>query len=204
MITFAITGMGRSGTMWLSGIMNQSRKFQVEHEPQGVNSARFAYGRFYQARQEGHNYGEVNSRLRWCMRDLPLDLAYVIIRHPIELARSSYNRGWGVEWIRDDLEPSLVKLDDYVTLKWTGSGGDTPESDVIAEAVSFQEMVSEPKYTRKMLHRFGIHDVVVKEEDCATPVNTNKRYDELPRDMCEEVQKRCGWFMNKYQAMWDG
>jgi len=195
MSTFAITGMGRCGTMWLSELMNRSEKWQVLHEPNGSGSARFAYQRFYEAHQRGVNYGEVNSRLRWHMRDLPLAFAAVIVRHPMELARSSFNRGWGIEWIWHDLSISMVKLDEYIE-------HGILSIEASADIVSFKELVSSPTYAQKVCSAAGVDDVTVTNKDCETVVNRNKWYKKLPDDMRREVDKQCGWFIEKYQQYW--
>ncbi len=183
MSTFAITGCGRSGTMWLSRIMNRSQAYTVEHEPDGADSAKYAYGRFYRADKAGAHYGEVNSRLRWCTLDLPIDKLGVIIRNPYDLARSSYNRGWGCEWVENDLEPSLWKLDKLLRYGAVG--------------VEFERMVADLGCTSAFVKGF-VSDVEVTQDDIETPCNQNKKYDDLPGDMCREVKDRCGWFVDKY------
>ncbi len=182
MSTFAITGCGRSGTMWLSRIMNRSQAYTVEHEPDGDDSARFAHYRFAMAKKCGRNYGEVNSRIRCVTLDLPLEYRGVIIRHPLKLARSAYNRNRGLRWLEDDLELSLAKLDELIEC-----------SDV--EMWRFELLTTDLAYLNKLTQKFGVTATV---EDQATKRNVNTNDEELPDDMRAEVLGQCGWFVNKY------
>lgn len=148
MRNFLITGMGRSGTCFLAGLMNQSPTWTVKHEPRGSRDMRSdafdVQGRFNQDR-----YGEVNSYLRYVAKDMHVAKLGILIRDPIEVWRSICIRKPAHEWDKhiDDYERTIDAMEH---LRDTG-----------AIVIDFHRMVSDPDYTSRMIQAFGIPDVKV-------------------------------------------
>ena len=92
MKTFAITGMGRSGTRFLSGVLHSSPDWTVRHEPyDGFQPTKEVQARF-DASAECFQYGEVNSFLRGNILELVTDYKAIILRNPLQIFQSMYNR----------------------------------------------------------------------------------------------------------------
>lgn len=95
---FLITGHGRSGTKFLSNILNESTDYNVIHEIEGdskyVESP--IADKFLVSRFSKKSYGEVNSYMRYVSQDLSKELnlnILYILRSPTEIALScSYRR----------------------------------------------------------------------------------------------------------------
>lgn len=74
---FLISSNGRSGTMFLSTIMNKSKKWKIAHEPRGeyeenlYRSAKPVDRKIIKDFEKDY-YGEVNSRLRFFLMTLTL------------------------------------------------------------------------------------------------------------------------------------
>jgi len=105
---FVITGVGRSGTMWMARELARSRTYIVRHEHADDARGWFRLAGCYD--QAGHlritaerfrahdNYGEVNACLRFIVGDLPVDKRAVIIRNPMDIALSSLNK-FPIRWM---------------------------------------------------------------------------------------------------------
>ena len=101
---FLITSTGRTGTKFLTFVLNSSQEYRVLHEPAGTrDSLQKARERF----SVSTNYGEVNPQVLSFAEQLDVDYKGVIIRDPIEILDS---------WLRrnkfgGDVEKNVTFLD---------------------------------------------------------------------------------------------
>lgn len=160
---FLITGRGRSGTKFLSSLMNRSRVWTVEHEPRRDADLRdpgqFDYAKIFR----GH-YGEVNSYLRNQIEHMDFVRRGIILRNPFEIMLSAMNRKPREKWV----EISRGITDTYLHF------------DRLLEArsyhlVSFHRMTTELDYLQQILHDFGIGDVSLSSADLSRKVNVNQK-----------------------------
>ena len=117
-MNFAISAMGRCGTMSLANLLNQNNNgVRVIHEVSGekfytANDAKKVSKRFVDS------YGEVNSFLRRVLGDLEVDKKAVIIRHPHNILISAVN--WKPKHLKnlpvfiDHLQEALEVLDKHI------------------------------------------------------------------------------------------
>lgn len=185
---FLITGHGRSGTKFLSSIMNLSNEWTVLHEPdpKGID----APFDLVQQRFNRMKYGEVNSYLRSMLFDLKVDKKGVILRNPSDIWISIANRCENQQW-----PEKLRRLYDSV--------------EIISKAVSlgiykiyFDQMTKSISYLQSVLFEFGIKDVKIKKENLL-PINETSYFkyqslDDFPKSItdklniiCEKWEKEC-------------
>lgn len=173
---FLITGFGRSGTMFLSQVMNMSEQWTVEHEPRGGTDEDILSDEALKGFESDH-YGEVNSRLRRYLLDIPADKKGIIFREPRDIIKSTANRKdikKTIEVVEDVME--CYRLFTY----WV------KHFDVVS--IEFDRMTSDHIYLRKTLLYFGVKDVDVNKVDLNVKVNANKderykSFDELPNEI---------------------
>jgi hypothetical protein len=189
---FLITAMGRSGTKFLASVMNRSVAWTVEHEPTPHEPQVVQPGDTIWRRFEDSYYGEVNSRMRWVLFDLPVAKRGVILRHPADLMLAIYNKRQASKKKRPfpkaQYLESLELLDRYVKQG--------------VYTIRFERMTTDPAYLQQVLYEFGIEDVEVGADTCAKKVNA------LPTKVVETVEELPGelldllldaqWFMEKY------
>lgn len=184
---FLITAMGRSGTKFLSSVMNRSPTWTVRHEPRPRHDVRSLEGFSGRARFNRHRYGEVNSRLRWVLMDIPVRRRGVIIRHPSSLWLSIYNKrasqgrasdGQHYENILRAYGDALSMLDRYVRMG--------------ATLIRFERMTRDLNYLRRVLDSFGIHDVELSQDIMLRKVNKPKRYPAPSYDLLPTRWQRDG------------
>lgn len=94
---FIITGFGRSGTTFLSELLNDITNFTVKHEPRGSsdesNKADKSYYRNIYADISKPNYLEVNSYLRFWINEIKKTHEVIILaRNPLDIYLSVCNR----------------------------------------------------------------------------------------------------------------
>jgi len=166
---FLITACGRSGTKFLADLMNQSKIWTVNHEPdaQWYQRKRItqetrpllqlaSYSRFANTIY----YGEVNSLMRLLIipkknsnvkrvNDFPVDKKGIILRNPYELFLSTINRRNSEKWDEClyNLENDLDIIEWCVKQKF--------------RKIRFSKMVSDTVYTQELLRDFGINDVEI-------------------------------------------
>ena len=124
-MNFLITGFGRSGTLFLSSIMNLSKKWTVLHEPRKSVVEEKVTQKIIDAFSNNY-YGEVHGGMRYIFYDVNVDKRGLIIRDTKEIINSVANRKTIDETIRiiDDLyksyknfnkwlneDPSIVKIE---------------------------------------------------------------------------------------------
>lgn len=154
---FLITSHGKSGTLWLSTIMDCSAVYTVKHEPEKRPFNIF----------KDPFYGEVNSQLRGHVDQIPWDKLGIILRHPLEILSPKWEDSGAFTREHND---AFLKLD-YAIQKYH------------PYIISFKKLVSDKDYCQQVIRDFGILDVKVTDEDINTPVNS-RRYKTLwLRDM---------------------
>jgi len=187
---FLVTGFGRSGTEFLSRIMDRSEIWSVPHEPrEGFDSEEFFKGAWIPEQIlrdfDRDYYGEVNSRLRFYLFRLPVKKAGIIARDPKEIFLSVMNRKKYHKIYKEMIDSILFSLNIFADYS-------NKFSPLI---IDFEKMVSDKEYLERTLRWFGIEDVSVSEEDLKKKVNKNKRikfdsFDDLPRKIRREFESR--------------
>jgi len=164
MNNFLITASGRSGTTFLSTVMNKSSIWSVKHEPQRSGKLSIAQ---IQKRFNQNYYGEVNPFLWPIADEIKVKKKGVILRDPIELWISIANRYQGKNLIQhlNDLEEIIFKMlyysmkkDKYLT-------------------ISFKKMTNDKNYLQAILSYFEVKDVKITEEILGEKINASTRYD---------------------------
>ncbi len=192
MNNFLITGLGRSGTKFLSAAMDNSSTWTVLHEPPPAIAK--VEGFKVQPRFNREKYGEVNSYLRWCFLDVDVAKRGVIIRNPKEILASGCNR-------RDDTVEAKQKVVDVVA-----EGCELLEKYINTEGVElirFEKMVSDLDYLQGIFNTFGVDDFTPTQEIMRAKINKNAKesdYSALPDDIRESFMEKCGGFIDKYYA----
>ena len=138
---FAITGLGRSGTLSLSSWLQRNiNGVSVQHEPDMVlvRHPNDVAQRFVE------NYGEVNSYLRFVLMGLPVDKKAVLIRNPESILRSAMVRkGHGdFDHLVREIARGLKSVDDCAVRG--------------ARVIRFERMVTEEDYRQELYHWLGL------------------------------------------------
>ena len=162
--SFAISGMGRSGTLFLSTMMNRSEIWTVEHEPWPLYNMDEKMDEVH-ARFDRDNYGEVNSFLRYILRDLGVKKKGVIRRNPAHVFISICN------WEEGFLDELPVKID---FIKRSFEVVDRAlDTDGISPIV-FEKLTTNTEYANQVITDFGITDVLLSKEDLAGKIHRAK------------------------------
>ena len=184
---FLISGSGRSGTRFLSSLMDKSEIWTVKHEPgaagvENYTSADSIGATYTRFEFQGDHYGEVNSMLRRILIHFPVRKKGVLIRNPYDVYLSIANRRGTERKYLDEFIESLGLIN-YAISK-----------DKKMKKIEFEKLVSDIDYAQDVLNWFGIDDVVVTKEDIKTKVNQteeeNRKYKtikDLPADIRKEV-----------------
>ena len=192
--SFAISGMGRSGTLFLATMMNRSEIWTVEHEPWPLYN-------MHEVMDEGHarfdrdNSGEVNSFLRYVLRDLGVKKKGVIRRNPADVFISICN------WEDDFLEKLPEKID---FIKRSFEVVDHAIATDGIYPIVFEKLTTEPDYTNEVIAEFGIKDVVLNEEDLAGKIhraetNAYQGFEDLTGEQVSLFRENLAWFSEKYE-----
>lgn len=183
--TFFITGLGRSGTKYLSSVLDRSRRYHVIHEwrvprtPfQDTNLTHFPIWRFYLARHPlgdlRSGYGEVNSYLRRTIHpdrvgpEAAIEKRGIILRDPRDIVSSAMNRrgrtAADFPALCEDKVRGFARLLDLLahpTLRY--------------ERFEFRRFTTEPAYVRQIAEWAGIDDLEIPPEVVAKKVNQSER-----------------------------
>ena len=174
MTTFAVTGMGRSGTKFLARAMNKVPGWTVYHEPTaGFRPTYEVQRRFDTAENNADNYGEVNSFLRFQLASLNVDRCAVILRDPIDIFQSMVNRG---KPFLGHLVDALYALDGLL------ASGISP--------IYFSKMTQDAGYLRQVMSLLGVDEGIPEAYIDLTPVNVSTRFAPMPPAMVKEAQKK--------------
>ena len=176
---FVITGFGRSGTTFLAHALNCSPTWSVQHEPAGANDTlEKASARLRQSR-----YGEVNSRLRNWLWQLPVSKRAVIVRNPYDIAVSLYNRH-PIE-VANRLAGVWELLDKYI------SAG--------TQVFHFERFTTDAAEIHRVAEWAGIDDLEIPESIVSSRINQTKkrtisRYEEIPLPIRRAIGPEIEWF----------
>jgi len=177
MDNFAITGMGRSGTKFLAGLLNRAVGWTVEHEPHpGFQSLQEVVKRF-----DKSNYGEVNSYLRYQILSIPVSFRAVILRDPRDIFHSMYNRG----------KPDLERLNEVlVSLDSTLSSGKV-------SIISFSKMTSDRDYLKSLIDDIGLK--IELPLDLSRVNASNRKV--MSTSLNIKSGKKLSWFVRAYKEL---
>lgn len=206
--TFFITGLGRSGTMFLATILNRSTSYRVVHEWQlppvwrDGRLKRFPILRFMLARTPlgkfRKGYGEVNSHLRRTVDisgvgcEAFIEKRGVILRDPRDVVASVMNRR---RPINKDFKIAtkrvlenynhIVQLLHHPKLKY--------------EEFQFEKFTTNAIYLQSIVDWTGISDVRVMPDDLEKKINVNKsewfpkwdKWDSNLQSIYKDLERQC-------------
>lgn len=175
--------MGRSGTTFLSRVMNRSEKWTVLHEPGGSKATvKDAMNRFSK-----DWYGEVNGYLRFYFDEIRVPMKGVIVRNPVDILMSSIN------W-RNQIRGRLYNVERGLRLV-----SEIHESGCYF--IRFEKMVSDIEYLKKIAEDFEVKDVDFFNIDLDKKVNASKKrwhWTEMSVDFRQKAKNKLGWFADNY------
>lgn len=196
MSNFLITSHGRTGTKFLSNLMNESKKWNVLHEPRNAkDDIKFNSIKSYEDLTKlnipnnilnvfkSHNYGEVNSVMKYYFTNMNVSNKAVIYRDYKEVITSFTNR-------RNTIDAVFQKINE-INFFHNYFYKHITESNTLL--IEFDKMVSSVDYLSKLLLHFGIDDVYVNENTQNKKLNINKvvkykNYTDLPKDIINKVE----------------
>jgi hypothetical protein len=147
-MSFLIVSHGRTATKWLAWVMNHSKNFTVPHEPLTHN-------------WDSPFYGEVNSTLKYQLREIPAHKKAIINRDLKEVFVSFCNR-------RNDVDAMFYKLNE---MKRENEMFYKYSKDI--PVIDYAMMTSYPRYLEMVLLYFGIDDVPKVETLMNQRINLN-------------------------------
>jgi len=195
-MSILITSTGRCGTKFLQTNLNLSEKFKVMHEIRGDSNL---MGNNYlneldriNKRFKRDNYIEVNGYLRRIAEHLEVEKKRIIVREPVELLESGYNRWFGNQNRVNELKKIIDLLNrDFIYL-------DRIKSIDNIEPISFNRMTNDIDYLYDIFLWCGINDVT-KSKLKMSKINETIEYNHTPPDeLYKELNEKCGWFIEKY------
>ena len=188
MNNFLITSHGRTGTKFLSDLMNKSLKWTVLHEPRNaLDDINFNNIKDYNDLTKltipsniidvfkKNNYGEVNSVMKYYFTNIDIPKKAIIYRDYKEVITSFSNRRNTTEEIFNKInEVNFFHNYFYKHIK---------ETDTLL--IEFDKMTNSVDYLHRLLLYFDIDDVKVNNEILNRKVNYNKivkykNYNDLP------------------------
>ena len=183
---FLITGFGRSGTKFLSKILDCSMTWEVKHEPRGAQDEQAYRGgesipkKMINAFKNNKNYGEVNSFMRFWIKDIEVAKKGIIIRNPRDITLSIANR--------KSIDRTLILMEElnYFYIFFHKLLND----DKRVLKISFDKMTTDFEYLKSLAKRLGINDINW-DLTSLNKVNQNKenkykRFDELPSKIIDK------------------
>lgn len=172
MKSIMVTGYGRSGTKYLSQILNKSKKWSIYHEPRGDVDQQYTYRSSLEQRLyneqlqyvfQFQHYGEVNSYLRFWpfIHDLPQK--FLLLRNPADIFLSICNRKSQKKWdfFVSDLEYWYTKFDKWLDQDWI--------------PIFFNEITTNVVYLNSVIESLGIDDLLVSKEILNKKINENRK-----------------------------
>lgn len=193
--TFCVTGMGRSGTKFLSQVLNLSETWDVKHEPKGGQAKQAKNVKMQKDRWAKKSfYGEVNSYMRWGLLELPVEKKAVILRDPYDLVWTIYNRKGGTlnTVMKAELTDVFKMLDHYITT-------------FRVKYFYFEQFTRDPQVILKIAEHVGITDLVLPVGICDKPVNATpdrkkiaKTFFDLPGELQDWAKKYLGFYRKIY------
>ena len=191
--SFIISGMGRSGTLFLRTMMDRSAIWTVEHEPPPRLHPHL-HLKEIQDRFDRNHYGEVNSYLRDVLFDLKVRKKGVIRRNPANVFLSICN--WE-ETFLDNLSSRMENVREAFEIV------DRAVQTEDIYPIVFEEMTSNAEYINRVIGDFGIPDVRLEPEDLKHKIHQSssisyREFDDLPCEAIDEFRRSLAWFSEKY------
>lgn len=184
MSTFLVSGMGRSGTTFLSVMLNRAEGWDVKHEPDQAMMWQFAKHRF----AIKSNYGEVNSFLLLAMPHIQVDTVAVILRDPFQILASMLRTGYQLKGATYLILQAITHLNHLVL-----------EYDVYP--IYFPRLVHDPEYLIQVAQFLGVTTLREEQVDCSLVLNASNKL--LPIDthlwLAKEHSREFHWFKEKYE-----
>ena len=187
---FLISSNGRSGTMFLSTIMNKSKKWEVNHEPRGEYEENlYKTGNSVDKKIikdfEKDYYGEVNSRLRFFFNDINTYKKGIIFREPKDIITSVVNRNKNPN--------EVIRIINEVNIFWL-KFKEWLEINPKILKIEFNLMVKDATYLSNVLDFFEIDDVKIDNTLLTTKINQNpqiefKTFQDIPNEYKQEYKK---------------
>ena len=190
---FVITGFGRSGTKFLSNIMNQSKKWTVLHEPRGANDEIYKDDTKYCKKtlnpifNNKNTYGEVNSYLRFHFEKMDVKKKGILLRNPLNIFTSIMNRKNYITRYKD----FAIQID-YWYENFNRILRETEITPII-----FEKITTNSHYLEQILNEFGIYDVQITNETLIKKINPNKiikysKFESLPLNVKNYAKQKLG------------
>jgi hypothetical protein len=201
-MAFIVTGLGRSGTMFLAKVLNTSKAFRVRHETKGDGDVgerlKLTLGEL-QGRLTG-NVGEVNHYAALLINDVKVDKKAIIVRDVRNVILSYANKwrrrkGDGKKFKRFFVnkvprqQPLLESLDKGLT-----SG---------IHKIEFSKMVSDRSYLEDIANYLEVTGVRWKKVDIDKKINFGTKekawpeYSDLP-EWIRTATDELLWFNDKW------
>ncbi len=182
MNNFLITSQGRTGTRFLSWVMNFSKLWRVRHQPDDrdyiesgiITTEREIYNmeipEWQQRRFYKSGYGEVNGLLKYSFFNLKVIQKGIIYRDYKDVILSFSN---GKQ--EEKTTERLIKRIKDVNLCHNVFYNILEKHSKIV-LIDFSKMTSSISYLTKVLRRFGIQDVEAGEKVPRRKINSNKKW----------------------------
>ena len=177
-MSFLVTGMGRSGTLFLARELGKADGWTVFHEPDRHMAYHHVYHRFRGGRDR---YGEVNSYLLSSALDLKahVNRVAVIIRNPYDVARSMFRKG------RTDapvhVQQCLIELDRLLRSGWP--------------VIRFSRMTTDREYLVECASLLGVKLDPAKVD--LTPANSGEG--DAEPSFNDEMRKEYNGFIERWR-----
>lgn len=185
--SFLITSTGRTGTQFLSRLMNKSKQWMVKHQPcdlDGKWDDSFLYypynwkvPAYIQNRFNQAYYGEVNGLLRYWINQINVGKKGIIYRNYKDVITSFANGKFHQEervLLRKVKDINLVHTAFYRIARTN------PDIFVI----DFDRLTSDVDYILEIFSYFGIDDVKINKDIINKRVGTNPKvrsFEQLPK-----------------------
>jgi len=193
---FVITAMPRSGTKFLTKVMNRSDKFTVLHDHQlklmpKREDDMEGFFKCINDRLYKENYGEISGWFRNGFEKIEASKKGLILRHPVKNIISLYNMNGA-----KNSEHYLINIyDDLINL-------DRLSEIEEIKVIKFQDMTRDIDYLDEVLRYFGIDDVKLTDRIISEKVNKRSiqfTYENFDKDVLKKLEEECGWFIDKYE-----
>lgn len=188
MNNFLITGYGRSGTKFLSTVLNKSKEWNIQHEPRKkLDEIQFIqnnkkYSSYLTNYFKKNKYGEVNSYLRYWYKDINLNKKVLLIRNPYNVFLSMANR------------KKIEDINYYLNNLNSAFSDFKKNLDKFDKIIFFEDITTDIKYIKDLCTYLHINDINFDKINLNKKVNQNKTikyksFNELPIFVQQEAKK---------------
>ena len=196
---FLISGFGRSGSKFLSNIMNKSEEWTVEHEPRFSRDEKLKDSVGYHTLVEKDfidYYGEVNTYMRFHIEKMRVQRKGLLLRDPLDVFLSVANRKYQ--------NTHLVYISEIEY--WYNQFFRLIDSNENIKPISFVKMTSDLDYLDDVIKHFGIMDVNISEDVIKKKVNPNRsiRYktiQDLPTNITNKAISKLSKFNKRIELI---